>query len=58
MTYNFDPDQWYENELFVILAKVKAGRMTQQEQDEAIEELDRNLKTMWDRLDNSYQVPK
>lgn len=58
MTYNFDPDQWYKNELFVIHAKVKAGRMTRQEYDEAVEELDQKYKSIWDRLDGSYQLPK
>ena len=58
MTYNFDPDLWYENELFEINSKYKAGQMTKQEHDKAVEELDRKLMTMWERLDGSYQVPK
>jgi hypothetical protein len=58
MTYNFDPDRWYENELFVINAKYNAGHMTKQQYDKAIEELDRKLKGMWERLDGSYQMPK
>jgi len=58
MTYNFDPDRWYENELFGINSKYKAGKMTKQEHDKAVEELDRKLMTMWERLDGSYQVSK
>ena len=58
MTYNFDPDRWYENELFLIHSKYKAGQMTEQEQDNAVDELDRNHKLMWERLDGSYQLPK
>ena len=58
MTYNFDPDRWYENELFVIHSKYKAGQITKQEHNRAVEELDRKHKSMWERLDGSYQIPK
>jgi len=58
MTYNFDPDQWYENEIFVIRSKYRAGQMSKQEYDKAVEELDRKLKSMWERLDGSYQLPE
>jgi hypothetical protein len=57
MTYNFDPDRWYENELFVIQSKVKTGQMTEQEYNEAVEELDQKQKKMWERLDGTYQMP-
>lgn len=58
MTYNFDPDQWYENELYIIRTKVKAGKMSHQAHDEAIEALEQKVKAMWDRLNGSYQMPK
>jgi len=58
MTYNFDPDQWYENEIFVIRSKYRAGQMSKQEYDKAVEELDRKLKSMWERLDGTYQLPE
>jgi len=58
MTYNFDPDRWYENELFVIQSKYKAGQSTEQEYNEAVEELDQKHKRMWERLDGTYQMPK
>ena len=57
MTYNFDPDRWYENELFVIRSKYEAGQMTKQEYNKAVEELDRKHEAMWERLDGSYQMP-
>ncbi len=31
MTYNFDPDQWYENELAIIHSKYIAGKLTKDE---------------------------
>jgi len=58
MTYNFDPDRWYENELLVIHSKYHTGEMTRQEHEKAVEELDRKHKNMWKRLDGSYQIPK
>lgn len=57
MTYNFDPDRWYENELFLIYSKYKAGQMIKQEHNKAVEELDGKHTMMWERLDGSYQVP-
>jgi hypothetical protein len=58
MTYNFDPDRWYENELLVIRGNFKNGRLSEQEYEKAIEELDRKLEKMWARLDGSYQIPQ
>jgi hypothetical protein len=57
MTYNFDPDRWYENELFVIRSKHKNSQLTEQEYNEAVEELDQKQKKMWERLDGTYQMP-
>ena len=56
MTYNFDPDNWYADELFLIHSKLKTGEINQNEYDEAVEILDKKLDEMWERLDGSYQV--
>ena len=29
MTYNFDPDKWYDNELFLMQSKLKNGAISQ-----------------------------
>jgi hypothetical protein len=58
MTYNFDPDRWYENELFAIKSKYQSGQMTKQESDNAVEKLDEKYSKMWKRLDGSFQLPK
>jgi len=58
MTYNFDPDRWYENEHTVIHSKYISGEMTKQEYEKAEKELDKKLEDMWKRLDGSYQIPK
>ena len=56
MTYNFDPDKWYDNELFLIQSKLKTGKITQNEYDNAVEILDKKLEGMWERLDGTYQI--
>ena len=56
MTYNFDPDQWYENELAIIHSNYIAGQLTKHEYEKAVKELDRRHEDMWKRLDGSYQI--
>ncbi len=56
MTYNFDPDKWYDNELFMIQAKLNKGELTQEEYDLSVLELDQKMEEMWKRLDGSYQI--
>ncbi len=54
MTYNFDPDKWYENELFLMQEKLKSSKTVQSEYDDAVEILDKKLEKMWTRLNGSY----
>jgi hypothetical protein len=56
MTYNFDPDKWYDNELFMIQTKLNKGEITQEEYDHTVLALDQKIEEMWKRLDGSYQV--
>ena len=56
MTYNFDPDKWYDNELYLIQSQLKTGKIMQNEYDEAVEILDKKLEKMWERLDGTYQI--
>ena len=56
MTYNFDPDKWFDDELFMIQTKLKTGEVTQEEYDRAFLALEQKLADMWTRLDNTYQV--
>ena len=58
MTYNFDPDRWYEDERGMLDARYKAGEISEAEYKDAISELDRRYDEMIDRLDGTYQVPK
>jgi len=56
MTYNFDPDKWYDNELFMIQTRLKKGEITQKEFDLAVLALDQKIEEMWKRLDGTYMV--
>ncbi len=58
MTYNFDPDRWYEREREMLDARRRAGEISEQEYKKALSELDRRYDEMLDRLDGTYQVPK
>jgi hypothetical protein len=58
MTYNFDPDRWYEREREMLDARHRAGKISEQEYKNALSELDRRYAEMLDRLDGTYQVPK
>jgi hypothetical protein len=58
MSYNFDPDRWYENESALIEQRYKKGEITGREYEDAISDLDRRYNDMLDRLDGTYQLPK
>jgi hypothetical protein len=57
MTYNFDPDRWYENERSLLTARHRAGKLDVYELESAMEELDRRYDEMIKRLDGTYQLP-
>ena len=57
MTYNFDPDRWYENELAVLKKHHKSGELNPLDYEQAVADLDRRYDEMVKRLDGSYQIP-
>ena len=58
MTYNFDPDRWYNDERGILEARHKAGEIGAQEYKDALSDLDRRLDEMLQRLDGTYQIPE
>lgn len=54
--YDFDPNNWYADEFFIIHSKLETGEINQNECDEAVEILDKKLEEMWKRLDGNYQI--
>ena len=57
MTYNFDPERWYENERLAIDSDFRAGKTNAREYREALDDLDKRYDSMLDRLDGTYQIP-
>jgi hypothetical protein len=57
MTYNFDAERWYDNERAVLENRRKAGELTAEQFQEALDELDRRYEEMLDRLDGTYRIP-
>lgn len=57
MTYNFDPDKWFEQERVFLKRRYQEGRITEKEYADALEKLSAKLEKMWNRLDGTYQMP-
>ena len=58
MTYNFDPNRWYDDERDMLEARFNAGEMNPHEYEDALCELERRYDEMLKRLDGTYQIPK
>ncbi len=57
MTYNFDPEKWYENHRRALLARREHGELDERAFAEALDELDRRYEEMLSRLDGSFRLP-
>ena len=58
MTYNFDPDRWYDNERAALEARRRERGWSDAEFEAALEDLERRYDEMLRRLDGTYQIPK
>ena len=56
MTYNFDPDRWYDNELAVLEFAVKKGALEAAEFEKQKERLMNRYDNMVARLDGTYRI--
>lgn len=57
MTYNFDPDAWYDNERAMLRKRLADAAISQDEYEDALATLEKRLETMWNRLDGAYRIP-
>ena len=57
MTYNFDPDRWYDDEYYLLEQALKQGRMTRAEFDGKVAALSAKYDDMTARLDGTYEIP-
>ena len=57
MTYNFDPERWFDIESAALAKAFRDGALDQDAYAAARETLQQKLDALWDRLDGSYQLP-
>lgn len=57
MTYNFDPEIWYNNERAALDRAHREGRLDRAAYNAALDRLLHRLDAMWSRLDGSYRLP-
>ena len=57
MTYNFDPERWYENERAALEERRRSEGWSEADYEAALENLDRRHDEMVRRLDGTYQIP-
>ena len=58
MTYNFDPERWYDNERAFLDHRYQSGALSADEHRAALKALEEKLFAMWMRLDGSYRMPE
>ncbi len=58
MTYNFDPDKWYDMERVSLDMRFRRGLINLEALGKELDALDRRYEEMLNRLDGSYQIPK
>jgi hypothetical protein len=56
MTYNFDPDRWYEDQRRLLELRRRDGTLDDEAWAKAEAELDRRYEDMLARLDATYQL--
>ena len=56
MTYNFDPDRWYDNQRRVLDARRERGELTEDDYRAALDDLERRYEEMVSRLDKPFDL--
>ncbi len=56
MTYNFDPDRWFERQKMALEVKHQEGNLSDEEFATEISDLERRHEEMLDRLDGTYDI--
>jgi hypothetical protein len=58
MTYNFDPERWYEKEYSALETLREKGLITDIEFEEQCSKILKRYEEMLSRLDGTYQIPR
>ncbi len=56
MTYNFDPDRWYEMQRALLDARRQKGELEEEAYQAALEELEKKYEQMQRRLDAPFEM--
>jgi len=57
VTYNFDPDRWYENQRRVLDARRDRGELEAAAYEAELERLEARFEEMSRRLDAAFELP-
>jgi hypothetical protein len=58
VTYNFDPDNWYENQRRLLEHRLASSQIGQDDYRQKLEELNQRYEEMVQRLDGTYTLPR
>ncbi len=58
MTYNFDPDRWFESHRAALEGRHDRGELDERAFTVELEDLERRYEEMLERLDGTYAIPK
>ena len=58
MTYNFDPDRWYESHRAALQGRRDRGEMGDEAFEAELADLERRYDEMLERLDGTYEIPE
>jgi len=58
VTYNFDAEKWYENQVALLEGRRHRGELDDAAFAAALEDLGRRYEEMTDRLNRSFELPK
>ncbi len=58
MTYNFDPDRWYENQRALLEHRRARGEMDARTFEEELERLGERYDDMLERQNTPFELPK
>lgn len=56
MTYNFDPDRWYENQRRALDAKRDRGELSEDAFRAGLDDLERRYEALVSRLDKPFEL--
>lgn len=58
VTYNFDPEGWYETQRRLLDHRLASGQIGEDEFRHELDELDRRYEEMVRRLDGTFTLPR